>query len=270
MPSGGWLLPLFVPASRPDRFAKAAASGADAVVVDLEDAVAPEDKDAARANVVLAADLGADVLLRINGSDTSWFKADCAAAREACVAAVMLPKAENADQIRAVADATGKPVIALIETVEGASTIARIASAAGTVQLGLGTQDLAAQLGCSPLSRLFDVVRWDMVAASARSGIAAPIDGVSLELSRHDHLEGEARLLTQIGFAGKFCIHPLQIAPLQRGLRPSAQEVELARQILDHGEGAGRVGNIMIDAPVRRQAQRVVDKENRLSAASPA
>lgn len=265
MQQRGWLLPLFVPATRPDRFAKAARSGADAVVVDLEDAVAPEEKDAARANVELAANIGCDMLLRINAIDTVWFEADCAVARACCAKAVMLPKALDDDQVQLVAEATGKPVVALIETAEGAARIVRIAAAVGTVQLGLGTQDLAAELGCSPASRLFDALRWDMVAASARAGIAGPIDGVSLDLANHDGLEDEARALVDIGFAGKFCIHPAQIAPLRRGLRPRLEEVERARRIIDCGDGAGREGDIMIDAPVRRQAQRVLDAASRLA-----
>ena len=260
----GWLLPLFVPATRPDRFGKAAASGADAVVIDLEDAVAQTDKPAARANVTRAAGLSVDLIVRINAADSPWFEDDCAAVAQSDAAAVMLPKSECTLQVARAAELTGKPVIALIETVTGAAAVFEIASAPSAIQLGLGTQDLAAALGCSPDSRLFDALRWNMVMASALHGKAAPLDGVSLELTRTDNLEAAGQALGQIGFAGKFCIHPRQIAPLRQGLCPSPADVERAERVLAHGDGAGRVGDMMVDAPVLAQAQRTLDIYRRL------
>lgn len=265
MIDGGWILPLFVPATRPDRFATAAGSGADAFVVDLEDAVATSDKDAARANIPGSGSYLADLILRVNAVGTPWHDADCAAAKQSSAVAVMLPKVEAAHDVERVAMLTGLPVIALIESVEGVARVAGIAAAAGTVQLGLGTQDLAAQLGCRPASRLFDALRWEMVFRSCASEIAPPIDGVSLDLSDQGALEADGRALADMGFAGKFCIHPTQIAPLRRGLLPGAGDVERARLIASSPEGASRVGDIMVDAPIRRQAERLLDRYRRLS-----
>jgi citrate lyase subunit beta/citryl-CoA lyase len=262
----GWMLPLFVPATKPDRFRKAAASGADAIVVDLEDAVADSDKVGARSNVALSSGLDVDVILRVNAFGTAWHDGDLHLAADQPLAAVMLPKVESADQIERVRAVTGsKPLIALIETVEGLRCIDEIARSASVVQLGLGTQDLSAELDCSPDSRLFDVARYNLMLASRSAGIAPPLDGVSLVLDNVEGLAAEGAGIVDLGFGGRFCIHPAQIPPLRRGLTPDAATIERARRIVAVGQGAARVDGMMIDEPVRRRAERQIFRFDRLN-----
>ena len=133
---------LFVPADRPERFAKARSSGADAVIVDLEDAVAPGAKAAARAGLTAALDAEHPVVLRINGRDTMWFEDDARVAVHPGVAAVMCPKASSADDIAALRSRCGdKPVLALIETARGMAGASLIAVASGVARLVFGSLD---------------------------------------------------------------------------------------------------------------------------------
>jgi citrate lyase subunit beta/citryl-CoA lyase len=263
----GWMLPLFVPATKPELFRKAAASGADAIVVDLEDAVADSQKIAARSNVALASGLGIDVILRVNAIGTAWHDGDLLlGAGQPLLCAVMIPKVESAEQIEQVRSKLGsKPLIALIETVEGLRRVDEIARATDVVQLGLGTQDLSAELDCAPDSRLFEVARYNLLVASRSAGIAPPIDGVSLSLDDAAGLEADAKLLLDIGFGGKFCIHPNQIAPLRQGLMPDEATIERARRIVAGGQGAARIDGLMIDEPVRRRAGRQILRAERLT-----
>jgi citrate lyase subunit beta / citryl-CoA lyase len=262
----GWILPLFVPASRPDRFKRAALSGADAIIVDLEDSVAIEDKEAARANVEAASGLGVDVILRINAFGTPWHNGDLAAARLDAVSAVMLPKAERASDLTSVGVAIGgKPLIALIETSAAVTSIAAISSAVGVAQLAFGTQDLAAELCCSPRSRLFDSIRLQLLLAAYRAGIAPPLDGVSLELLDEQDLRDEASEIAATGFAGRLLIHPDQVTPTVKGLCPSQADITSAQQVVASSGAATRVEGRMVDRPVRLRAERMLARASRLS-----
>lgn len=261
----GWMYPLFVPADRPDRFAKAAASGADAIVIDLEDAVRHAAKTDARANLGVAQGLDVDIIVRINGFGTEWFEEDIQAVRACGAAAIMLPKADDPDVVAIAHRASRRtPIIALLETARVVGMESRIAQAEGVVQLAFGTQDLAAELGCSPRSRLFDSVRLALVAASAQAGLAPPLDGVDPVFDDGDRLTCDARDLVEIGFAGRLLIHPLQVLPTARGLAPTASEVAVARRIAETVGGASQVDGRMVDQPVRRQAERVLARARRL------
>lgn len=139
---------LFVPASRPDRLDKAAATGADAVIVDLEDAVSVDQKESARAGMIEAINRAAakkPIVVRINGTDTQWHAGDLATVANLPVAAVMLPKAETAAQCGSVAKTSGKPVIALVETARGVHNADEIARSCG--RLAFGNLDFSADLG---------------------------------------------------------------------------------------------------------------------------
>jgi citrate lyase subunit beta/citryl-CoA lyase len=265
----GWLLPLFVPATRPDRFAKAAASGTDAIVVDLEDAVPVERKAEARRHLGASIGLGVDTILRINARGSPWYADDLRAAASLAFDAIMVPKVNGADVVaEAHALSGGKPVIALIETLDGVERLDEIAGADGCAQLGFGTQDFAAEMGCGPRSRLFDTVRFDMLCASRRAGIAPPLDGTSVLLDDSEGDDAAGRELVEIGFAGRFCIHPAQITPLARGLRPTEAEIERATRVLEAPDGAARVDGAMVDQPVRLQMQNILRRASRLKVAN--
>ena len=168
---------LFVPASRPDRFDKALAAGADAVVIDLEDAVPPADKDRARDAVAAWLAPGRSVVVRINGAGTGWFRGDLALCARPGVAAVMLPKAERADQVAALRDAGAAAVMPLIESAAGFAALPAIAGAPGVQRLAFGSIDIQVDLGMrDPLEDELLLFPSQLVLASRLAGLQPPND----------------------------------------------------------------------------------------------
>jgi len=249
--------PLFVPADRPERFAKAAASGTDAVILDLEDAVAPHAKEAARAALMTDfTDL--PVIVRVNACGTQWHDADLAAVAGLSAAAVILPKAQDAAICEAVAQALGKPLIALIETARGLAEARTIAAAVGVERLAFGSIDFCADLACAHLREVLLPARSELVLASRLAGIAAPIDGVTVQLDDLSVSHNDAAHARALGMTGKLCIHPKQIAEVKRAFAPTAEEIAWARRVLDSGDGAISVDGAMVDEPVRLRARAIL------------
>lgn len=251
--------PLFVPASRPDRFAKAASAGGDAIILDLEDAVPEAEKDSARAQ--LACDFtDLPVLVRLNAHGTPWHEADLKAAHSLAFAAVMLPKAENVDHVAKTAAALGGdvPVIALIETAKGLACARAIANTPGVARLAFGSVDYCADLGCAHLRDILLPARSELVLASKLAGIAPPIDGVTTVLDDPELTQVDAVHAKNIGMTGKLCIHPKQIEPVKQGFAPSEAEAAWARRVLAAGEGAVSVDGAMVDEPVRIRARTIL------------
>ncbi|HUD30269.1 MAG TPA: CoA ester lyase [Novosphingobium sp.] len=247
--------PLFVPADRPERFAKAAASGADAVILDLEDAVAPDRKAMARA--ALACDFTEKpVIVRINGVGTPWHREDVAAVAGLPFAAIMLPKAERAQEVAALA--ASMPVIALVETARGIAAVREIAQDGGALALTLGTVDYVADLGCEHTREALLAARSEIVLASRLGGLGPPIDGVTLDVRSGGSALDDARHARALGFGGKLAIHPAQVAPILQGMAPAPRECEWARRVLDSGDGAVALDGMMIDEPVRARARAIL------------
>ena len=254
---------LFVPGDRPDRFAKAAAAGADLVVVDLEDAVAAEAKETAREAVASWLADGHVAAVRINAAGTPWHAADLAAVAGRA-AAVVLPKAEPGAALTAVGRAA--PTIALLETAAGILDARPVATTPGVCRLAVGTFDLAAELGIDPLDReALLASRSALVLASAAAGLAGPVDGVRARLDDEPGLREETAAARRLGFTGKLCIHPRQVATVHDVLRPTDEEVAWARRILDsviegaiEGGGAVKVDGAMVDKPVLDRARRIL------------
>jgi citrate lyase subunit beta/citryl-CoA lyase len=245
-------LPLFVPADRPERFLKAAAAGADAVIVDLEDAVAPEAKAASRDLLVeglAAMPRAMPVLLRINGTDTEWHEADIEAARRLPLAAVMVPKAEEPGDLHRVADRCGCPVIALIESAAGLHRAVGIAGA--SERIAFGSIDFAADLA---------MARSTLVMAARIAGKAAPLDGVTTAIQDAGLIAEDCTHAVELGFSGKLLIHPAQITPARRGFAPSQEELGWAKRVLaaQAGGAAVRVDGAMVDAPVVQRARQIM------------
>ena len=253
---GDFSIPLFVPADRPERFEKAAASGADAVILDLEDAVAPDRKEAARA--ALSADFTTlPVLVRINGAGTPWHAADIEAAIRLPLAGIILPKAEPGDALAGLA-ARGLPVVALIETARGLAGARQVAGHPGVSRLLFGSIDFCADLGCAHTREALLAARSELVLAARLAGLAAPVDGVTTTLDDAGLIRDDARHARDLGFGGKLAIHPRQIEPIRTGLRPEAAEVEWARKVLADGDGATAVDGMMVDEPVRIRARAIL------------
>jgi len=252
--------PLFVPANRPERFAKAAGSGADAIIIDLEDAVAPAEKAAARAafaGAVLPA--GMAVFLRINPINTAFHEDDLAAARTKNLAGVMLPKAESPAEIRRIAETLGAvPIIALIETARGIAAAREIAQTQGVARLAFGSIDFCADIGAAHTRDALLAARAEIVLAARLAGLEAPLDGVTTAIDDAALVEDDARHASSLGFGGKLCIHPRQIAPALRGFAPTAEDIAWAERILAAGPGAAAIDGAMVDAPVQARARQIL------------
>lgn len=249
--------PLFVPANRPERFAKAAASGADAIILDLEDAVARDAKDAARA-ALSASFTSLPVLVRINAVGTPWFSQDIAAiAALPAVAGVMLPKAE-ATSIATLAGQTDRAVVALIESARGLADARIVAAHPAVTRLAFGSIDYAADIGSAHTRETLLFARCEIVLASRLAGLVAPLDGVTTVIDDAGVTEAEARYARDLGFGGKLCIHPKQIAPTLAGFAPTEAEIAWARKVIASGDGAANVDGAMIDEPVRIRARRIL------------
>ena len=253
---------LFVPGDRPDRFAKASASGAGLVVLDLEDAVAPADKAAARQHVQARVAQGEPCAVRVNGHGTEWHEDDLAAlAGLECV--VVVPMAESPELLSQVAQRVGAGVLALIETAAGVLGAREIADSPGVVRLALGTYDLGAELGVAPDDR--EAMVWSrgaLVLASAAAGIAAPVDGVTGDIADEELLRSEVLHAARLGFTGKLCIHPRQVGVVETLLRPTEEELRWARAVTEAADGSAVVllDGKMVDKPVVDRARRMLEQ----------
>jgi citrate lyase subunit beta / citryl-CoA lyase len=261
---------LFVPGNRPERFVKAFASGADAVIIDLEDAVPLDAKDAARAALAAAwsgfdVDQRARLLVRVNPAGTPWHEADLAALGHLPgLGAVMLPKAENPQQLEHAFMASGVPVLPLIESAEGVGQMDAIARAQGVLRLGLGHIDLQADLRiiCGPDEAELAPIRLAMVVASRRAHLPAPVDGVTTATTDAQVLAQDAQRSRRFGFGAKLCIHPAQVAGVHQALAPTEAECAWAERVLaaevEARGGAFSVDGKMVDPPVLLLARQIL------------
>jgi len=253
---------LLLPASNPRAIAKARQAGSDLVVLDLEDAVKPEDKDAARDAAVEAVETAwpMPVAIRINGVGSEWHSLDLDAAARSAADLVVVPRAISAHLIHGVAEAVGKPVLAMIETAAGVLAAAEIAPA--TAGLIAGTNDLAADLrlppsaGRAPLQTALQTI----VLAARAAGVAV-FDGVFNELENAPGLMAEAEEGRRLGFDGKSLIHPSQIEPCRRAFAPTEAEIEHARRLVAAFDGgAERFEDQMIERMHVEAARRLLGR----------
>jgi citrate lyase subunit beta/citryl-CoA lyase len=258
---------LFVPGNRADRFDKAIASQAGAVIVDLEDAVAPDDKAAARASFAswygtcgAAADR---ILLRINDDSTPWHDEDTALVAETGVRGVVLPKAESASQIDRIASALGASgfVIPLVETARGVVHVNSLANAARVQRIAFGTIDYALDLDLTGDERGFVYPACDIALASRAAAIAPPIAGVTPEIGDEAKLLADLDFARACGFGAKLCIHPKQVESIHAAMRPSENEIAWAKRVAAAAEsspGAVQIDGRMVDRPVIAKALRLL------------
>lgn len=273
----GWRTVLFVPADRPEMLARAQERGADAVLVDLEDAIAVAAKAAARAALaeLLAARLlagPAPLCVRVNAVGEG-FDQDLAALAGADVDALFVPKAADPAALReasaAIAAAWPDRAVGLVPQVESAGgilAVAELLAVPGVVAIAFGGEDFCVDLGVArsalSLELLFPRAQLALLASAA--GVPA-IDTVYTALDDEPGLVREARAAAQLGFGGKLLIHPRQVDPVRRVFTPSDAQVEWARRVLESDEdGAGSgvrvVDGRMVDAPVIAQAERILTR----------
>ena len=262
---------LFVPATRPERFAKALASSADAVIIDLEDAVAPGEKVEARNRLAhawpgLSGSERARVLVRVNPSGTAWHDDDLSLLASLGAGGVVLPKAEGAAQLVHAAGVLGSEcaLIALVESVAGLDGLDALARCPQVVRLAFGNLDFQADAGmaCSPDEAELNPVRLAFVLASRRAKLAPPVDGVTADMQNPAQLTNDAERSRRFGFAAKLCIHPTQVAPVNAAFAPTPAELNWACRALAASEASGgavvSLDGRMVDAPVLRMAERTV------------
>lgn len=259
---------LFVPATRPERFSKALAAGADAVIIDLEDAVEPSLKDQAREHLRTFAHSHpeARVLVRVNGAATEWFQDDLSVCGQyGAISGVLLPKAESAQQI-ALTAATGKPVLPIVESARGVLALSEMAATPGVDRLSFGSLDLMLEAGTTPdtvgARVLLDHIRCQILLHSAACGLAAPLDGVYPDFSNDDGLADIARQVRHMGYGGMLCIHPRQIPVIHAAFAPTSAEAAWARRIVELADSTGssafQMDGKMVDAPVIERARRLL------------
>lgn len=269
-----WRSVLFVPGTSRERFPKAFASGADAVVLDLEDGVDAARKAEAREAVgewlATAPADGPARLVRVNGAASEFIDDDLdwLSSIEGLFDALVLPKVETPEEIAGIAHrAESTPIVPLLETARAILHARDIVTAGPVIPAVLfGAEDLTAELGI-PRTVEGDelIVARGLVVLAAVSVGADPIDAVLVDIENPERLRKDAKRARAVGFTGKMAIHPDQVSVINETFSPSADEVAAARKILEageaasaRGEGAFRLDGRMVDAPVIRRAQRVL------------
>ncbi len=259
---------LFVPGDRPERFHKAAGAGADAVIIDLEDAVGADQKSAARQATVRWLSSGRVACVRVNAVDGPDHEADIAAlAGLDGLLAVVLPKAVDPTAATSVAHRTGAAVIALVESAAGMALATSLARAEGVARLAFGHLDYAVDLGADNGRTAMLHARCTLVLASRAAGLPGPLDGVTVSLDDPARLDDDLAHARDLGMTGKLLIHPRQVEATHAAYLPSAKETAWAQTVLDavrDGDGgAVRVGGEMVDAPVMARARAILGRKDR-------
>jgi citrate lyase subunit beta/citryl-CoA lyase len=256
--------PLFAPADRPERFAKAAVSGADAIIIDLEDAVAPERKAIGRDFLKAARDLSTPIYVRINAHNTPWHEGDVEALAGFPHFGIVLPKAESPAEILTIDRklGSGRPFIALIESARGLVSALQIAETPCVRQLAFGPVDYSLDLFISPNPEASAHALSMLAIASRAARLPGPLDGPCLDLSGDETIHLELARARELGAGGKLCVHPSQIAKTIRGFAPTAGDLSRARQILASGYelGARAIDGRLVDRPIVEWAQRIVGR----------
>ena len=277
---------LFVPGTRLDRVAKAAASGADVVIIDLEDAVPPAQKTAARDAVarLLVEQECRNIIVRVNGAETEHFNADIMTVASAQILAVITPKVESAADMVLINEALlsaertkelkagSLPVIALIESAAGVDNISDITKAKTnpdrlfTVAFGAAdyTLDLGIEMTRDGNELLY--ARSRLPIACRAAGLEPPLDTpFMIDLKDMAALEADSRRAKQMGFQGKLCIHPNQIEVVNRVFTPTPEEIVHAQEVIHafekaetEGQGALQINGKFVDFPVVVRARRIL------------
>lgn len=255
---------LFVPANRLERFEKALNTDADAVIIDLEDAVPAELKNAARDSLKqwLIEHSDKHIMIRINSKQTQWFEADIQLALLPNVDAIVLPKTESVSDLAAVTAIHSLDLFALIETPLGFAQVRQIAGAPHVRALMFGSIDFQLEMGMQAGYHELLSFRNEIVLASKLAGIAPPVDGVTVDFKNEDVVQLETQQAKSLGFAGKLCIHPNQVSVVNQTFSPSPEEIEWATRVLNAIEisqnQAVSLDGKMIDLPVISRAQKIL------------
>lgn len=258
---------LFVPGNRHERFDKACAAGADAVIVDLEDAVPPAEKMAAREALARWLSPAQPVLVRINSADSAWFADDLSLCALPGVAGIVLPKAERFDDVAHVVSRGAQVVLPLVETAQGFWNAHALAQTRGVQRLMFGSIDFQLDMGIDGELEELLYFRSQLVLVSRVAGIQAPVDGVTVAIDDAEQLRADTQRARRLGFGGKLCIHPKQVAAVNRYFSPGEDEIAWARRVLQAAAAAKgaavALDGKMVDLPVIRKAEEIVTEAER-------
>jgi citrate lyase subunit beta/citryl-CoA lyase len=261
---------LFVPATQPERYGKALASGADGVIIDLEDAVGLDDKAKAREILKntwpsISIDQKHRIVVRCNAPGSSFYAADLMLAKELQVRHLMIPKTESRDHVNGAAEELKNTAfIPMIETPLGLHHLNEIASAEQVLRLALGNLDMQVELGisCDDNETEIDTARFMLVLASKLAQIAPPLDGVTPSTDDEPRIFAHAQKAKRFGFGAKLCIHPKQIPIVRRAFTPSPEELDWAKRVISADKAAKgqavKVDGKMVDRPVVMLARRIL------------
>jgi citrate lyase subunit beta / citryl-CoA lyase len=255
---------LFVPGDRGDRFDKAWDSGADHVIIDLEDAVAPAQKDAARKSAADWMTPERPVWVRINACNTAWHEGDVEIAAHPGLRGFVIPKAEQLPPtlIKACLGHK-KSLIPLVETAVGFKNLTGLAETATVERLAFGSIDFQVDMGIEGEDDALAYFRSQLVLTSRLANIEPPLDGVTTDLTDPEVLREDTLRAKRFGFGGKLCIHPRQVAPVNRIFLPNDGEVAWARAVIhavnQGGTAVVAVDGKMIDKPVLAKAERIIN-----------
>jgi len=263
---------MFVPATRVERAAKARASGADGVILDLEDAVPAEEKPAARRRLTEDPDRSRDAFVRINAVDTEWFDDDVAVVRDLPIRGVMLPKAQAPDDVERLLERLGRPlpILVLVETVAGIADLTALLRSPGVAGAAFGSLDYALDLGAEADWEALLAARSELVFRCRLAGLPPPLDGVTTSIDDEAVVRDDARRARALGFGGKLLVHPRQVAPVVSVFRPDAETIARARRVLaaSLGGGAARLDGRMIDRPVIEAAKATLRRAGMIDGAA--
>lgn len=272
---------LFVPSNRPDRFAKAASCGADAIILDLEDSVGISQKAAARANLAPAAQrataAGVPVYVRVNPVGTEWHADDVAAATKVGARGIVLPKCEEPDVVadveRRMAESepedAATEIVLIVETAAGVLAAAELSRPTGrTRRLAFGAYDFALDMGIEVASaaKLMSAARTHVSLAAKAAGIQA-IDTAFAEIRDSAGMRRQSSEARDMGFTGKFTIHPDQVAIVNGVFSPSTDEIAVARRVVDAFRNAERQGiaaitvdDKLVDYPIAQRSEQILER----------
>ncbi|MFN3355725.1 MAG: HpcH/HpaI aldolase/citrate lyase family protein [Pseudomonas sp.] len=270
---------LFVPGNRPERFSKAVEAGPDAIILDLEDAVHPDSKAAARAAIwawqEATPSAACERYIRLNSASSSLFRQDLTWLSdmrypERCNG-IFLPKAECPEALTRVVERLLQwqpelKIVAIIETAKGLQQVESIASIQGLARLAFGSLDFSLDINCSQTPEAFLFARNRIVLASRTADLPSPIDGVTPAISDLATVVKDSHYARSLGFGAKLCIHPSQLVSVQRAFLPDSRQLAWAERVMSAvatGSHAVQVDGEMVDLPLIEHAQRLLDAASR-------
>ncbi len=264
------ITPLFVPGTRSDRFEQAIQSGADTIIIDLEDSVSQSQKQVARENLLGFDKQGCNLFVRVNDLDSPFVRDDLACLEKCTEVGIMLSKSEDPRAITQWLEqhSVTRQILCLIETVKGFAHTSALMQHENVIGCAFGHFDFSTDLGCDADISLLAPYRADLVLQSKLHGKAAPLDCVTADISQIDQLKLDCVDAKRRGFGGKLLIHPSQVKPAQSIFLPSKDDYEKAKELVavTASQAVLQFEGRMIDKPILKKAEQLIEKYDRLMA----